>query len=154
PGPSTVTITDAKGGVAAGAMMISPVAPGLFAANANGSGPAAALALRIRGDGSQSYEPVSAYDLSQNKFDSRPIDRGPASDQVILILFGTGIRNRSSLSNVSALVGGVSADALFAGSQGGFVGLDQVNLRLPRSLAGRGEVEVVRTADGKTANSV
>ncbi|MGH9855169.1 MAG: hypothetical protein ACREBD_35500 [Blastocatellia bacterium] len=32
--------------------------------------------------------------------------------------------------------------------------MDQVNLRLPRGLAGRGEVNVVLTVDGKTANTV
>jgi uncharacterized protein (TIGR03437 family) len=34
------------------------------------------------------------------------------------------------------------------------VGLDQANVRIPRSLAGRGEVNVVFTFDGKTANTV
>jgi uncharacterized protein (TIGR03437 family) len=32
--------------------------------------------------------------------------------------------------------------------------LDQVNLRLPRSLAGRGEVELALTVDGREANRV
>ena len=36
-----------------------------------------------------------------------------------------------------------------------FIGLDQVNIGpLPRSLAGRGEVGVVLTVDGRTANMV
>ena len=33
-------------------------------------------------------------------------------------------------------------------------GLDQVNLRVPRSLIGRGEVDVVLTVDGKIANTL
>ena len=37
---------------------------------------------------------------------------------------------------------------------GGFVGLDQVNVRLPRCLLGRGQVDVALTVDGKTANTV
>ncbi|MGH9671628.1 MAG: hypothetical protein ACRD44_00470, partial [Bryobacteraceae bacterium] len=37
---------------------------------------------------------------------------------------------------------------------GEFAGLDQVNLRLSASLAGRGEVDIVLTVDGKTANVV
>jgi uncharacterized protein (TIGR03437 family) len=36
--------------------------------------------------------------------------------------------------------------------QGDFAGLDQINLRIPRSLVGRGEVEVVVSVDGQTAN--
>jgi len=35
-----------------------------------------------------------------------------------------------------------------------FVGLGQVNIRLPRSLPGRGEVDVELTVDGKTADTV
>ena len=42
----------------------------------------------------------------------------------------------------------------FAGAQGGFVGLDQANVRIPRSLAGRGDVDVVLTVDGQPANVV
>lgn len=35
------------------------------------------------------------------------------------------------------------------------IGLDQINIGpLPRSLAGRGEVDVVSTADAKVANTV
>jgi len=34
------------------------------------------------------------------------------------------------------------------------VGLDQVNVLIPRSLIGRGEVDVVLTVDGKPANTV
>src|SRR5438128_1969724 len=41
-----------------------------------------------------------------------------------------------------------------AGAQGVFVGLDQANIVIPRSLAGRGDVNVVLTVDGKTSNTV
>jgi hypothetical protein len=43
-GPATVTVMDANGGAAAGVVMISPVAPGLFSANANGQ-----LSYKIEG---------------------------------------------------------------------------------------------------------
>jgi uncharacterized protein (TIGR03437 family) len=79
---------------------------------------------------------------------------GAASDQVFLLLFGTGLRQRSSLAAVTARVGGTAAPVSFAGAQGSLVGLDQVNLLLPRTLIGRGAVDVVLTVDGKTANTV
>jgi uncharacterized protein (TIGR03437 family) len=75
-------------------------------------------------------------------------------DQVWLVLFGTGIRGRTALSNVMAAIGGVNALAGYAGAQGDFAGLDQVNLLVPRSLIGRGEVDVVLIVDGQTARSV
>ena len=108
----------------------------------------------MRADNSQSYEPVAALDAAQGRFVSVPIDLGPESDQVFLLLYGTGLRGRSALSAVSARVGGVDAPVLYAGPQNDFQGLDQINLRLPRSLAGRGEVEIVLTADGQTSNAV
>lgn len=67
---------------------------------------------------------------------------------------GTGISGRLALSNFQAKIGGETAEIAFAGAQGDFAGLDQLNLRLPRVLAGRGNVDVVLTVDGKMANTV
>ena len=89
---------------------------------------------------------------------ARPIDLGPDlgsnSDQVFLVLYGTGFRFRSSLANVTARIGGEVATVHFAGAQGDFAGLDQVNIQIPRSLIGRGEVSLVLTVDGLQANIV
>jgi trimeric autotransporter adhesin len=153
-GAATVTITSGSGKLSLGAVQIAAVAPGLFAANANGQGVAAAVVLRVRGDGSQSFEPVAQFDATTGRFVSTPIDLGPATDQVFLILFGTGFRAASSLNNVAVRIGGASAEVLFAGAQGDLAGLDQSNVRVPRSLAGRSEVDVVLTVDGKAANTV
>jgi len=71
-----------------------------------------------------------------------------------LVLFATGLRYRSSVAAVSGTIGDVSAQVLYAGAQGGFSGLDQVNLLIPRSLAGRGDVIVTLTVDGQPANNV
>jgi uncharacterized protein (TIGR03437 family) len=84
-----------------------------------------------------------------------PIDLEPAGDQVYLIVYGTGIRNRSSLNNVMVTIGGVPVSVLYAGDTPGFVGLDQVNIGpLPRVLIGRGMADVVLAVDGKVANTV
>ncbi|MGH9854629.1 MAG: hypothetical protein ACREBD_32765, partial [Blastocatellia bacterium] len=154
PGPVTLTVTNAGDPVASGEARIATAAPGLFSANASGEGVAAALALRIKADGSQSYEPVAQFDSTENRFVPTPIELGPATDQVFLVFYGTGLRYRSSLSAVSCAIGGASSEALFAGAVPGFAGLDQVNVRLPRALAGRGEVEVELFVDGEAANKV
>jgi uncharacterized protein (TIGR03437 family) len=157
-GNATMTVSSLSGFVSIGDIRIVSVAPGLFSANANGQGVAAAVALRVRGDGSQSFEPVAQFDAAQNRFVPAPIDLGPdlenASDQVFLILYGTGLRFRSDLSAVTATIGGASSEVLFAGATPGFVGLDQVNLRLPRSLAGRGAVDIELRVNGQLANTV
>ena len=158
-GAATVTINSGDGMVSNGVAIIQTIAPGLFAANADGQGVAAAVALRVKADGSQSYEPIAQFDAAQNKFVARPIDLGPEGEQVYLVLFGTGIRLRSSLAAVRCItVFGpnvvVPFAVTFAGPQGAFVGLDQVNLLVPRSLAGRGEVELLLTVEAQLANPV
>jgi uncharacterized protein (TIGR03437 family) len=152
PGPATVLVSNAAGKLASGTVTIGQVAPALFAANANGRGVAAAVALRIKADGSQSYEAIAQWDAAQNQFIVLPIDLGAENEQVFLVAFGTGLRYHTGLSAVTAIIGGTDAPVLYAGNSGGFIGLDQVNIRLPRSLRGRGEVELTLTADGRTAN--
>jgi uncharacterized protein (TIGR03437 family) len=153
-GPATVTITNGASTVAVGMVEISSVAPGLFTADASGQGLPAALVVRIKADGTQQLEPVASFDPAQNRFVAVPIDLGPATEQVFLVLFGTGIRFRSSLSSVTATMGAMEAEVQYAGPQGPFFGLDQVNVRLPRALAGRGEVDVMLSVDGKATNPV
>lgn len=153
-GTATVTITSGDGTVSTGTIAIANIAPGLFSANADGQGVAAAVVLRIKADGAQSFEPVFRFDAASNRFVAVPVDLGPETDQLFLIAFGTGLRGRNSLATSAAMVGGENAELLFAGPQGGFVGLDQANIRLNRALAGRGEVEVKLTLDGKTSNTV
>lgn len=153
-GQAEIRITGQDGIVSTGAIDIAPVAPGLFAANANGAGAAAAIVLRQRGDGSQSEEPTAEFDAAIGGFVARPIDLAPEDEQVFLILFGAGIRGRSALTGVTATAGGTPLEVLFAGPQGTFFGLDQINARLDRSLMGRGAVEVELTVDGIGANPV
>ncbi|MEP7336870.1 MAG: hypothetical protein ABI977_03935 [Acidobacteriota bacterium] len=153
-GAATITIINGNGKATVSPLLIDAVAPGLFAANANGQGVPAASLLRVRANGTQSYEQVAQFDQQQNQYVARPIDLGPDGDQVFLILFGTGLRQRSALSNVQALIGGANAEVLYAGPAPGFVGLDQINLRIPRSLIGRGEVEVGLRVDDRTTNLV
>ncbi len=131
-------------------VQIMPVAPGLFSAQADGQGLAAADVTRIRGDGSRSEEKMTRFDPGQNKIVAVPIDLGPETDRVFLILYGTGLRARNS--RATANIGGVASTVEYFGTQGGFVGLDQVNVLLPRSLIGRGEVEVSINLQGQAAN--
>lgn len=153
-GLATIMMTSANGNSIIEQGIIFTTNPGLFTADASGAGLAAAVAFRVKAGGAQSYEPVARFDSAQNGFVAMPIDLGPATDQVFLLLFGTGIRNNSTSLPVTARIGGVNAPVGFAGAQGEFVGLDQVNVQLPRGLAGRGEVEVVLTVDAQTANAV
>jgi len=130
-GPATITVATA--GVIPLRVNLAAVAPGIF-------GPSAQI-LRVAADGSQTLETVTA---------STPIAIG--SGTVYLVLYGTGIRNRSSLAGVTATIGTASLPVAYAGAQGQFPGLDQVNVLLPATLAGAGKVNVTLTADGQVSN--
>ena len=153
-GQAVVTITSGDGTVSTGAINIANVAPGLFTANSDGKGPASAVVLRVGPGGVRRFEPTAIYDAGRQSCVNVPIDLGGVGDQLYLLLFGTGFRHRSALSAVTIDLGGVSAEALYAGPQGNSDGLDQLNLLLPRSLKGRGEVTLNLTVDGKQANPV
>ncbi|MBI1765822.1 MAG: hypothetical protein HYR56_30830 [Acidobacteria bacterium] len=154
-GTATITVLRDNNPVGAGTLNIETVAPGLFAANANGQGVAAAVVLRVKPDGTQSIEPIARFNAAANRNEALPLDFGPESDRLFLILFGTGFRLRSALGNVNCTIGGTNAAVDFAGAQGDLAGLDQANIQLPRSLAGRNAtLDLILRADGKAANTV
>ncbi|HQR32318.1 MAG TPA: hypothetical protein PLK30_06255, partial [Blastocatellia bacterium] len=154
PGDATIIITSGDGRRSTGRVRIETVAPGVFSANSSGEGIAAAVALRIKPTGERIYEPILTFDAAQQRFVAIPYDLGPTTDIVYLLLYGSGIRFRSNLSGVTVQIGGTSADVAYAGGETGLTGLDQVNVILPQSLRGRGELTVQLTVDGKAANPV
>ncbi len=139
--------------IASGAFQVAPVAPGVFTADSSGAGLASAIAQRGTPDGNVTYEAVLRFDPAQNKVVAIPIDFGPETDRMFLAIFGTGWRFRSSASATKVTIDGIDVPALYVGLQPSFNGLDQLNVELPRTLAGRGEVDLKVTVDGKTANT-
>ncbi len=109
--------------------------------------------MRIRSDGSQTSEVVFQCGTAAGSCVATPLDLGPATDQVILLVYGTGMRGFRQ--QATATIGGVSVPVAGPVAQSQYAGLDQLNLGpLPRSLAGRGELPLVVTVDGKTGNPV
>jgi|GEM_PF-943863 len=154
-GMATVTVSRDNTPVGSGNVMIDTTAPALFAGNSNGAGIAAALVFRVKATGEQTYEAVSQFDQAMGRLVATPIDFGPDTDQLFLILFGSGFRGNTMLSAVSCQIGGTNAEVLFTGPVPLLSGLDQANVRLPRSLAGRNAaVNVAFSVGGKPANTV
>lgn len=153
PGLAAVAVTRNAQTIASGVARVRPVAPTLFSANADGRGVAAAFALHVSADGSRSTDLIFQCGAAAGSCAAVPIDLGSDTDQVYLLLFGTGIRNLTTPA--TANVGGLPVPVLAAIAQGQFPGLDQVNVGpLPRSLAGKGVVDIVVTVDNARANTV
>lgn len=154
PGPAALTVLSGTQITATGSVNIDVVAPGIFTANMNGSGAPAAQAVTLAANMTQTVQPVAQCGASPGSCVAAPIDLGPAGTAVVLALYGTGIRGRSSPAGVAATIGGFAADVSYAGAQSQYPGLDQVNMTIPRALAGAGEVDLVLSVDGTPANTV
>ena len=148
PGPAAIIVSNPAGSYAYGTIEIVAASPALFTLDASGRGDAAALATV---DGI-TYQPPP-FDVTVN---GRPN---------ILVLFGTGFRNTPAArpdddngvaEAVTVTIDGKPANVQYAGAQGGFSGLDQLNIELPASLAGQGlrRVEVLIKAGNTAANAV
>jgi uncharacterized protein (TIGR03437 family) len=156
-GPAKIVVASGGKITAIRSATIARIAPGLFSANGTSFGAAAAVVLRVKSDSSQTFEPAIKFDRQAGKYVPLPIDLGPETDRVFLILYGTGIRHHAGLPLVTAKIGGsslVDAPVIHALGLTEYVGLDQVTLQLPRSLAGQGDVSVYLSVDGKRANPV
>lgn len=152
-GPASLTVTG-PGGVALSAEInVTRTAPGIFTANSNGQGVYAGQVIHVHADGTQTSDSSTIFDSNQNTYVPNPVDMGSPDDQVFLVLYGTGIRHRLSDANVTATIKGMSIPVESA-AQGTYPGLDQVNLELPRELAGAGTVDIVLTVEGQAANPV
>jgi uncharacterized protein (TIGR03437 family) len=139
PGSAQVVVVNRNGIVSRGQVSVANTAPGLFTSNRQGTGAPAAVASA---DG-------QTFNILMGNTDGTPreIEAG-----YFVALFGTGFRFASGAATMSA--GGTNITPLFVGAQGLLAGLDQINLRIPTAMAGRGEVDLVVTVDGKTANAV
>ncbi|MFN0121219.1 MAG: hypothetical protein ACKV2V_12035, partial [Blastocatellia bacterium] len=154
-GRARLSIRRQDGTTVNGDLLIDSIAPGLFSANANGLGVGVINALRVSAAGAQTYLPTAAYNQAQQQFNAVPVSLGAATDNTFLILYGTGIRGVKNVTDVTVEVGGIPVSVGFAGAQEGFVGLDQINIGpLPRTLAGRGNVQAVIRVNGRRANRV
>jgi len=128
--------------MASGNVLLYAAAPALYSADQSGSGFAAAYFAN-----GQNVTLVAQCGASGCT--SNPIDVSGAA--VYLSLFGTGIRGGS---NVSVMIGNVNAPVSYAGAQGTYPGLDQVNVQVPSTLKGRGRLSVVVTTSGQISNPV
>ncbi len=165
-GAATVMVMRSGTTVLTGTLDIAAVSPGLYSANGNGAGVAAAGAVRYNALW-MNPQPLTVFSCQASialSCLSSPLTLGDRTESVVLFLYGTGIRGTGT---VQAYVAGESLPVLYAGPQdqytGPFVspyagpagmgaGLDEVVVLLPRRLAGTGEASVYLTERGKASN--
>ena len=138
-GQATVNLVQHGGEFYTTTVPVAQTAPGLFTL---GNSAVAGYLQRVETGGK-----LTTLSVQQPiALDERP---------VYLVLYGTGIRNRSPLANIICEIGGIQVPVDYAGPEGsGVPGLDQVNLRLPLGLRGRGVIDVVLSVDGVRSNAL
>ncbi len=157
PGSIAPVVVTSRAGLFQGSVAIDRVAPGLFSANQDGQGVALAFVLRIDSDNNTTITPVYECSDGPGTCTASPIEAGDESDQLFLLLRGTGIRNRRSLDDVQVTVGGAPAEVVSADAVDTFSGSDQIVVKMPAGLSDAGKIkdlQITVTVEGKQANTV
>jgi uncharacterized protein (TIGR03437 family) len=153
-GPATLAVFNGPVQRLSTRIQVEAVAPGLFSANADGIGAAAAILQQIAADGTSTFQNVFTCGATPGSCAVTQLNLGGPLDRNYLLLYGTGIRRRSVLKAVGVMIGGENGVVEYAGAQNQYAGLDQVNVLIPNDLKGRGIVDVQLTVDGKPSNTV
>ena len=148
-GTAQVTITNGTTTQTANNIEIATVAPGLLTLNGNGL--AAAYVVQVASGGTQTVVPVYTTNSTGAVVPS-PISMTSGTSSY-LVLFGSGIANGGT-PLTSVTINGVNATVYYAGPQGTASGLDQVDVLIPASVAGKGNVNVQLVTEGIAANPV
>ncbi|MBI1760639.1 MAG: hypothetical protein HYR56_04300 [Acidobacteria bacterium] len=138
-GPATITISNGANVAQTATLLVRAAAHALFAANASGTGAAAAL---------------DAIKFTPGPFDAKQANGQPN----IIAIFGTGLGGDATdvsadvSASVTARLNGNIVTTLYAGTVPGLAGLNQFNIQLPATItAGTYTLTVTR---GLTSNSV
>jgi|GEM_PF-1336348 len=131
---------------------IAEVRPTLFTANSDGEGAPAGQYLTVLGS-QQTPGELFTCPTGVGSCVPKPLEPRVAGDRdYYLVLYGTGIRYRTTMPVVT--IGGVAAEVTYSGPQWTFVGLDQLNVKVPRHLIGTGIQELKLQIDNAVANTV
>ncbi len=150
-GPAELKVMRGATTLLTGSFRVEAVSPGIYSANSNGAGVAAAMAEQTGATGTVQQPVFSCQADIVASCLSTPLKLNASSGTVSLTLYGTGIRGASS---VHAWVAGQSVTVNSFGPAGLYDGFDQVKIALPASLAGTGEASVYLVVNGKASNMV
>ncbi|MCW5963277.1 MAG: hypothetical protein KIT83_04500 [Bryobacterales bacterium] len=152
-GPMQIRVRRTGFGPAVFPSFVQSHQPSLFSANSDGKGAPAGEFLRVNSaNGQRVNGPLATCTGGAGSCLPQTLQFGSAQETLYLIFYGTGFSALGSTANVR--IGGEPVPVEYTGPQGSFVGLDQINVRVPRSFAGRGVVTVEVELGGLSANSL
>ena len=149
-GQAEVAVVRSDGTSSAGRVEIAELAPGFWTAAHDGRGPVIGQVTQKLASGKTAKFP--AWECAEGACRTVAIPLGGGMETTVR-LEGTGFRHAAASAKVRVTVGDVDVPVLSFGALPG-MGRDQVTVRLPDELRGRGEVDVVLTVDGAISNVV
>jgi uncharacterized protein (TIGR03437 family) len=105
----------------------------LFSADSSGGGAPAGFYVRVLPN--QTQQRGNLFQCANGVCTVPATAFGAADNDLFLELFGTGFREPGLPDNLRAYIGGRPAEIAFAGPHPVFVGLDQLNIKVPRDIA-------------------
>ncbi len=139
PGAAEVAIVRSDGTLSAAPVLIRDVAPGFWTAAHDGRGPVIGHASRKTADGKVREFPTWECDDHGCRTAAIPL----SSDAVTTLrLEGTGFRHTASPAAIRVTIDDVPAPVVSYGPIAG-IGRDQITVRMPDTLRGRGEVDIM-----------
>ena len=143
----SIQITAPWGGQTAMVSVPPTPEPGLFTANETGTGVAAAQFVTNLPDGTQTIMQVS--ECPGGTGTCVPVPLNVTLGTSALVLWGTGISEYSTFpQGLTVMAGSQPLQVFYAGPSAQYVGLDQINVWMPSSLAGSGMVNLSVTLTG------
>jgi len=152
PGPCVDTVVYTE--PSTGASTTLGIASGTLAGTVPGGGPNTAEApasVQLHASGAQVVTVHTDGTKSVRPIGTSPVDLGDSSDAVALQFYASGVRDGSE---VHVQIAGRDVPVLYSGPAHYFAGLDEVTVKVPRSMAGSGDVQVELTVDSHTASPV
>jgi uncharacterized protein (TIGR03437 family) len=155
PGPAEVAIVRSDGSVSSSGIIIADAAPGLWTATYDGRGPIIAQVLQKYANGKTAQFP--AWHCEPGVYPTEgchtvPIPLSAAASTTVRI-DGAGFRYARSRGSFQAFVDGVSVPVESFGPMPNSA-RDEITIKLPEELKGRGEVDLYIVADGALSNVV
>jgi uncharacterized protein (TIGR03437 family) len=152
-GPLNLTVTKDGQTIGSSQVWVMTAAPGIYTTNWSGTSFAAGQVVYDDDGGTRHTQDIASG--SPESVQPIPIDvRAANASGTFVVLYVNGLRGRTDQRNVRVDVDGVAAQVAYADDQKQYVGLDQLNIILPREVAGRGRVSVHVTVDGVAAPPV
>ena len=150
---ATVSVTTYRGQLLRDRLTLEAASPALFSASRDGVGAALATYTRTADDGPGFSAP--AFECIDGKCLPVTIDMGPETNQVVLQLAATGVRRFiGDPASLALRIGEESAEILAIEASTTTGGVELITVKLPRSLIGKGELDVTLSVAGRTSNAV